>query len=183
MESMNSTETIAELNITKMYCSDQMKAVASKRLMWAPGYPSCYTRFAARKLKDYFYLWTLAFLEHPDNFSKEAIAAGDVFRSSLGGLKQELTLGDYSQWQELAHSLRKEDMVVIVLDFPCALFLGIFAAMDDFLTPIYAASEAKKISKSEFDDIKNRVEGVLDVFKRSLDEMLHRHQAPERGGK
>ena len=83
-----------------------------------------------------------------------------------------ITLEDYPRWQEIIACLKKEDLVVIILGFQCALLLRTFSAMDRFLTPVYTAFIEEKISKTQFDDIRNQVEVIFHVYRSSLNEML-----------
>lgn len=169
MAAIDSNHNPAPVEITKLVCSDQAKAAAVILNFCATTQLSFYTPLARRKFEKNFYYLSLKLVELAKDLSPKASDAQDVFLSSLDKLKQELTLKGYPQWLEIVHSMNEEVLVVIILTARCTRLQRSFSAMDRFLLPIYAASFAKKISKAEFDAIKNQVEAIFDCLKHSLE--------------
>lgn len=171
MAAIDSNNNPPPLEITKMVYSEQAKAAAVILNFCAITQLSFYTPHARRKFEKNFYYLSLKLVGLAKGLSPKVLDAHDVFLSSLDKLKQELTLTGYPQWLDIAHTLQEEVLVVIVLTARCTRLLRTLLAMDKFLLPVYAAYIGQRISKEEFDTIKNQMTVLFDDLKHSLKEL------------
>ncbi len=174
---MNATEsnsTEPKAVITKMPGFEQaMRALVVHNFGATPNL-TFYTPFVRRKFERNFYYLSLKLVELDKDLLSMALDPQEAFLASLAKLKQESILKDYPEWLGIAHSLQAAVLVVIFLTGRCLRLSRLFVKADAFLLPVYAAYNERRISKDEFEAIKNQVAVLFEGLKQSL-EKLPRH--------
>ena len=162
MTPTNAGKSSFKIEITKMANSAQAEAAQVPGSMILTDGASFFTPWGRRKLKKNFYPWSLEFVERGQDFSSDWVAVQDDLLSTLEKSRHELAARGYHDWMNLFSrletELRPEVMILILLRPQCTILLRTFMSVDKFLSPVYSAFLAEKISKVEFERIKSQVE-------------------------
>ena len=178
MTPTNAGKSSSKIEITKMACSAQVDAAQVSGSMILTDGASIFTPWVRRKLKKNFYPWSLKFVEQGKEFPSDLIAVQHDFLSAIDKSRHDLSERGYPYWMDLVSrleiGLKPEVFILILLRPQCTTLLRTFMCVDKFLSPVYAAFLAEKISKIEFERIKSQVEIDFETLSDSLTNLLKR---------
>ena len=158
--------------ITKMASSNQIEAVVNRPILSAQAVAAFHTPLIRRKFRKNFYRWSLRLMELEAQVRNNAALHQACFCKSLDELRQQLEPQGYTQWCDIKPKPTHEDLLVILSSPASVTLKRTFETADRFMSPIYCAFFAEKVSKDEFERLKSQVELRFETLRQSLDELL-----------
>ena len=167
----NSRPPIKQLS--EMNYSDQMETVRRNAVMQVQTTATFHTKLIRRKFRQNFYRWAIQFVEHSRELRKEVAQAQDEFIQKLEALKNPLSDQGYAKWLDMKPRPYAQELEVLIFHPSGTYLQRTFLKADGLLSPVYSAHLAGKLSKEEFEDIKQKVEKDFDFLSKRIEVLLN----------